>query len=169
MKERIDLSQHQIHVEHAWRNIAPAKLYEEGLRYERGSALTNSGALVVSSGAKTGRSPADKRIVDHEDSNSDIWWGNVNIKLQEHTFMINHERAIDYLNTCERLYVVDGFAGWDQTYRIKIRIICSRAYHALFMHNMLVRPNMKSWTILANLISRFTMPVVFRPIAIRRR
>ena len=140
MKERIDLSQHQIHVEHAWRNIAPAKLYEEGLRYERGSALTNSGALVVSSGAKTGRSPADKRIVDHEDSNSDIWWGNVNIKLQEHTFMINHERAIDYLNTCERLYVVDGFAGWDQTYRIKIRIICSRAYHALFMHNMLVRP-----------------------------
>ena len=140
MQERIDLSQHQIHVEHAWRNIAPAKLYEEGLRYERGSALTDSGALVVSSGAKTGRSPADKRIVDHEDSNSDIWWGNVNIKLQEHTFMINHECAIDYLNTCERLYVVDGFAGWDQTHRIKIRIICSRAYHALFMHNMLVRP-----------------------------
>ena len=69
MKERIDLSQHQIHVEHAWRNIAPAKLYEEGLRYERGSALTNSGALVVSSGAKTGRSPADKRIVYHEFSN----------------------------------------------------------------------------------------------------
>ena len=42
MKECIDLSQHQIHVEHAWRNIAPAKLCEEGLRYERGSALTNS-------------------------------------------------------------------------------------------------------------------------------
>jgi len=140
MEERIDLSQHQIHVEHAWRNIAPAKLYEEGLRFERGSAISDSGALVVSSGAKTGRSPADKRIVDHVESNSDIWWGTVNIKLQEHTFMINHERAIDYLNTCERLYVVDGFAGWDEKYRMKIRIICSRAYHALFMHNMLVRP-----------------------------
>ena len=140
MEERIDLSQHQIHVEHAWRNIAPAKLYEGGLRFERGSAIADSGALVVSSGAKTGRSPADKRIVDHVESNSDIWWGAVNIKLQEHTFMINHERAIDYLNTCERLYVVDGFAGWDEKYRMKIRIICSRAYHALFMHNMLVRP-----------------------------
>ena len=24
--------------------------------------------------------------------------------------------------------------------RLKIRVICSRAYHALFMHNMLIRP-----------------------------
>lgn len=140
MEERIDLSEHQIHVERTWRNIAPAKLYEEGLRYERGSAISNAGALVVSSGAKTGRSPGDKRIVDHPDTSGDIWWGSVNIKLQEHTFRINHERAIDYLNTCERLYVVDGFAGWDPKYRLKIRIVCSRAYHALFMHNMLIRP-----------------------------
>jgi phosphoenolpyruvate carboxykinase (ATP) len=36
--------------------------------------------------------------------------------------------------------VVDGFAGWDPHYRIKVRVICSRAYHALFMHNMLIRP-----------------------------
>lgn len=25
--------------------------------------------------------------------------------------------------------------------RVKIRVICSRAYHALFMHNMLIRPS----------------------------
>ena len=55
--------------------------------------------------------------------------------------MINLERAIDYLNTCEQLYAVDGFAGWDPQYRLKIRVICSRAYHALFMHNMLIRPS----------------------------
>ena len=54
--------------------------------------------------------------------------------------MINRERAIDYLNTRERLYVVDGFAGWDPKYQLKIRVICARAYHALFMHNMLIRP-----------------------------
>lgn len=34
----------------------------------------------------------------------------------------------------------DGFAGWDPKYRIKVRVICARAYHALFMHNMLIRP-----------------------------
>ena len=34
----------------------------------------------------------------------------------------------------------DGFAGWDKEYRIPIRVITSRAYHALFMQNMLVAP-----------------------------
>jgi len=54
--------------------------------------------------------------------------------------MVNRERAVDYLNTKTTLYVVDGFAGWDERYRIKVRIVCSRAYHALFMWNMLIRP-----------------------------
>ena len=47
---------------------------------------------------------------------------------------------IDYLNTRDRLYCFDGFAGWDPKYRIKVRVICSRPYHALFMHTMLIRP-----------------------------
>src|SRR5262249_25691351 len=71
---------------------------------------------------------------------NDIWWGNVNIKLEEHVFDINRERAIDYLNTQERLFVIDGYAGWDERYRLKVRVICERAYHALFMLNMLIRP-----------------------------
>ena len=36
--------------------------------------------------------------------------------------------------------MVDGYAGWDQNYRINVRVICARAYHALFMRNMLIRP-----------------------------
>jgi ATP-dependent phosphoenolpyruvate carboxykinase len=31
---------------------------------------------------------------------------------------------------------------WPQS-RIKVRVVCARAYHALFMHNMLIRPNDK--------------------------
>ncbi len=26
---------------------------------------------------------------------------------------MNRERAVDYLNMLERIYVFDGFAGWD--------------------------------------------------------
>ena len=52
------------------------------------------------------------------------------------TFEINRERAIDYLNTRETVYVFDGYAGWDPKYRIKVRVVCARAYHALFMNNM---------------------------------
>ena len=60
--------------------------------------------------------------------------------MDEDTFMISRGRAIDYLNTQQRIYVVDGYAGWDPKYRIKVRIIATRPYHALFMHNMLIRP-----------------------------
>jgi phosphoenolpyruvate carboxykinase (ATP) len=141
MANPFSLEQHQITVEHVIRNAAPPVLYEAALRYEKGSAIASSGALVAMSGKKTGRSPADKRIVDEPATANDIWWGSVNIKLDDHTFEINRERAIDYLNTRERLYCVDAYANWDPAYRIKVRVICARAYHALFMHNMLIRPS----------------------------
>jgi phosphoenolpyruvate carboxykinase (ATP) len=54
--------------------------------------------------------------------------------------LTNRERAIDYLNIQKKLYIVDGFAGWNKEFRVPIRVITSRAYHALFMQNMLVPP-----------------------------
>merc|ERR1712166_1114518 len=71
----------------------------------------------------------------------DVWWGKVNIPLSSSSFMTNRERALDYLNTREKLYVVDGFVGWDKEFRLPVRVITSRAYHALFMQNMLVPPH----------------------------
>jgi phosphoenolpyruvate carboxykinase (ATP) len=135
------LTEYGIHAKDVLRNTAPAQLYEEALRYDPTAAVTASGALTVRSGEKTGRSPGDKRIVKHPGGEGDIWWGPINIEIDERTFQVNRERAQDYLNTRRRLYVVDGFAGWDPTYRLKVRIICSRPYHALFMHNMLIRPS----------------------------
>ncbi|MDP5170403.1 MAG: phosphoenolpyruvate carboxykinase (ATP) [Bacteroidia bacterium] len=122
------------------RNTSVAKLYEIGLRDEKGTAISDTGALLVYSGEKTGRSPKDKRIVRQPDSEKNINWGSVNIALDEHVYDINRERAIDFLNTRERLFVVDAYAGWDPQYRIKVRIVCTRAYHALFMQNMLIMP-----------------------------
>lgn len=139
MTSDLDLGQHGITVKEILRNPAPARLYEDGIIREQ-AAITASGALSTSSGEKTGRSPKDKRIVEHPDSKDNIWWGNINMKIEEDVFMSNRQRAIDYLNTRDLIYVIDGYAGWDSKYRLKIRIICARAYHALFMHNMLVRP-----------------------------
>ncbi|MEM7788019.1 MAG: phosphoenolpyruvate carboxykinase (ATP), partial [Bacteroidota bacterium] len=140
MSTPFDLEAYGITVETIVRNAVPARLYEEALLYDEGAAIASSGALMLRSGTKTGRSPADKRVVCLPDSASDIWWGDINIELEERAYLINHERAIDYLNTQPRLYVMDGFAGWAPDHRLKVRIICSRPYHALFMHNMLIRP-----------------------------
>ncbi len=140
MSMNFSLKQYKIDVTNVVRNAMPAMLYQEAIEHEVGAAIADSGALMVRSGQKTGRSPGDKRIVEHHDSKDDIWWGKVNVAVDENTFEINRERAIDYLNTRERIYVVDGFAGWDPNEQIKIRIICSRPYHALFMWNMMIRP-----------------------------
>lgn len=138
--DHVDVEEYGISTGTVFRNPPVAVLYEQALKNEAGSSITSTGALVVRSGAKTGRSPKDKRIVDEPSTNEDVWWGPVNIKLSEHSFLVNRERAIDYLNTQNTLYVFDGFAGWDPDYRIKIRVITSRAYHCLFMNNMLIRP-----------------------------
>ena len=137
----MDLSKHDINVKNIIRNPSPARFYEEAIKNDPGSAITNKGALMVRSGKRTGRSPADKRVVETEEMKNHVWWGTVNIPLDEHTFSINHQRATDYLNTRDRLYVIDGFAGWDANYRLKVRIIAERPYHGLFMHNMLIRPS----------------------------
>jgi hypothetical protein len=59
-------------------NPSVAALYEDALVYETGSAITSTGALTAYSGAKTGRSPLDKRIVKEPGSENEIWWGPVN-------------------------------------------------------------------------------------------
>lgn len=139
MGDAVDLRQYGLEVKECIRNASPARLYEFAI-LGNDAVVAASGALATRSGDKTGRSPKDKRIVDDPQSRDDIWWGDVNIRLTERSFSINRQRAIDYLNLQSRLYVVDGFAGWEPAHQLKIRVIASSAYHALFMHNMLIRP-----------------------------
>src|SRR6476646_3741632 len=141
-----DLSKHELTAKEIYRNLPPSVLYEHAIRYDKEATIAENGALVAYSGTKTGRSPKDKRVVKNAASEKEVWWGPVNVPLEPVTFAINRERAKDYLNTRERLYCFDGFAGWDPKYRIKVRVICSRPYHALFMHTMLIRPTHEELT-----------------------
>jgi phosphoenolpyruvate carboxykinase (ATP) len=106
-----------------------------------GAVITSSGALATFSGKKTGRSPKDKRIIENPESKEDVWWGSVNIPLNEASFAACRDRAINYINSRDRVYVVDGYAGWDHEFRVKVRVYCTLAYHALFMRDILIRPS----------------------------
>ena len=130
MTALFDLSHCGITVQEVIRNATTARLYEYAI-IDRDAVIAYTGALATRSGDKTGRSPKDKRIVESIDTTNDIWWGDINIRLTEKSFLINRQRARDYLNTRPKLFVTDGYAGWDPRYRLKIRVICSSAYHAL--------------------------------------
>ncbi|KXZ44599.1 hypothetical protein GPECTOR_65g217 [Gonium pectorale] len=121
-----------------YRNLSPSQLYELALAFEPGTHITSTGALATQSGAKMGRCPKDKRVVRDPETEKDLWWGpySPNYVMDDRTFLTNRERAVDYLNTLDRVFVVDAFVNWDPA----VRVVTSRAYHALFMHNMLIRP-----------------------------
>ena len=121
------------------RNASPARLYQEAVLHDS-ATITNTGGLATLSGAKTGRSPKDKRVVEQDSIQNDVWWGEINIPMSASSYDQVRERAVQFLDEAEHLFVLDAYAGWDPNNRLKIRIICSRAYHALFMHNMLIRP-----------------------------
>ena len=123
MDTTFTLREYDITVSEIHRNLPPSELYEHAIRYEKDTSIAENGALVAYSGVKTGRSPKDKRVVKHPGSEADVWWGPVNTPLDPCSFAINRERARDYLNTRDRLYCFDGFAGWDPEYRIKVRVI----------------------------------------------
>jgi len=129
-----------ITAQNLYRNLNVAALYKHAIHPNENSVISDKGALIVYSGLKTGRSPKDKKILFENSSSDNIWWGDVNIKMDESEYDANFNNAIEYFNKQENIYVFDGFVGWDADNKLKVRIICTRPYHALFMHNMLIRP-----------------------------
>ena len=74
-----------VNVAQVYRNLTPAELVEHALKREEG-ILSASGALVVTTGKYTGRSPKDKYIVDTPGIHEKIAWGNVNKPIEKEKF-----------------------------------------------------------------------------------
>ncbi|CAN5650877.1 phosphoenolpyruvate carboxykinase (ATP) [soil metagenome] len=119
-------------------NLAPAVLAEHALSRGEGM-LSNTGALVFHTGTYTGRSPRDKFLVFEPSSEAHIGWGEVNQPFEPEAFDVLFDRVIEHLRGRE-LFVQDTFAGTDPTHRLPVRVICERAYHSLFAHQLFVNP-----------------------------
>ena len=122
------------------RNLNVDSLIDEILKNKEG-VISSTGAPIVDTGKFTGRSPKDKYIVDEPSSNSQIWWGQVNQKIDEKVFDELFSKVVDYYNSDPNdTYMFDGYAGFDPKYSINVRILAKRAWQAHFVHNMFIRP-----------------------------
>ncbi len=120
-------------------NLAAPALAAHAVR--RGEArLSADGALIVRTGAHTGRSAADKFIVDEPAVGGEIGWGTVNHKLAPAHFAALKHRVQAYLQGRE-LFTQDLYAGADPVERISVRLVTTSAWHALFARNMFIRPD----------------------------
>src|SRR3954447_5446047 len=130
-----------INLTHSRRNLIAAELYEEAIRNGEG-ALAYSGALVVSTGQYTGRSPKDKFVAREPSSEDKIWWGSVNQPLDEVKFNALRDRMLDYISS-KKVYTQDLFVGADPDYRLSVRITTESAWANLFARNLFIRPGEK--------------------------
>ena len=118
-------------------NTREAELTEEAIR--RGEArFAASGALVVETGAHTGRSAQDKYTVRDATTDKAVWWDN-NKPMTPEQFDLLWADFSAHAKTCE-LFVQDLYAGADPAHRLNARIFVEYAWHALFIRHLLRRP-----------------------------
>ncbi|MEX0646618.1 MAG: phosphoenolpyruvate carboxykinase (ATP) [Balneolaceae bacterium] len=120
-------------------NLNPSELYEQAIQNNE-ATLTDSMALLVLTGKYTGRSPDDKFIVEEPGTRDDINWGEINQPISSEIFDHLHKKMVSYLAD-KKLFVKDLYAGADPKHRLNVRVVSEAAYHALFAHNMFIRPN----------------------------
>lgn len=121
-----------------YHNLSVADLTAASLERQEG-IQTSAGALRVTTGKYTGRSPKDKFLVDEPSVHEHIAWGPVNQPISREKFDRLYHKTMEYLQNRE-LFVFDGFAGSDKEYRLPIRVVNEYAWHNLFVHQLFVRP-----------------------------
>ncbi len=121
-------------------NMQVAQLVETALLRGEGRMAAN-GAFVATTGPRTGRSPRDKFIVDDEVTHATVNWGRVNQPIEPKRFDALLERVLVHM--AERdVFVQDLDSGADPAYRLPIRIIAEYAWHALFVRQLFIRPEL---------------------------
>jgi len=121
-----------------YHNLPPVRLVEHALARKEGELAAN-GALCVSTGKYTGRSPKDRFVVDSPGIHDEIDWGSVNKPFKEEAYQKLKDRMEAYLQNRD-LFVFDGFVGVDPRYRIAIRVVTQFAWSNLFIQGLLCRP-----------------------------
>jgi phosphoenolpyruvate carboxykinase (ATP) len=122
----------------AHQQLAPAELVAQTISRKEG-ILADNGALVISTGNFTGRSPKDRYIVRDGRTSATVNWNEFNIPISEGAFDSLYRRITRYFRGKE-LWVRDGSACADPAYRLTIRMITETPWANLFCYNMFLRP-----------------------------
>lgn len=119
-------------------NLSNEQLTQETLNLNQG-VLNSTGALCVSTGKFTGRSPKDKFTVKDAITENTVDWGDVNIPFEPAAFDKLYDRVVAHLENKE-IWVRDAYACADPKYRLNIRVINDTPWANLFCNDLFLRP-----------------------------
>ena len=128
------------------------QLIEQALLRNEGQ-LGATGALVVTTGDRTGRSPADRFIVKDAITEQSVDWGSVNRAFSPSNFAALWERVYEHLARRDRFNTQLHVGAHDDHYQ-PVNLFSETAWQCLFANNMFVRPdiynpaNKPGWTVL---------------------
>ncbi len=149
----ISLASYGIHHNNFHYQLSPDQLHK--ITIERGMGQeTSLGAIAVSTGEFTGRSPLDRFIVKDSITEDKVWWGSINVPFTPERFDALYDKVVAYLNEKE-LYVRDAFICSDPAYTMNLRIVNEYPWSNMFAYNMFLRPTEEElhnfepeWTVL---------------------
>ncbi|EST13597.1 phosphoenolpyruvate carboxykinase [Sporolactobacillus laevolacticus DSM 442] len=120
-------------------NLSVPELIEHAVRKNEG-VLTETGALAVTTGKYTGRSPKDKFFVKDALTKEKVDW-NRNQSVSESTFLNLYQKLVNYLSEKSVNYVFKGFAGSDLEHRLAIQVVNEYAWQNLFCTQLFIKPS----------------------------
>jgi len=119
-------------------NLTPEELVSKTLELGQGE-LNDTGALCVSTGKFTGRSPKDKFTVKDSITENSVSWGEPNFPMSSEDFDGLYADVCSYLAGKE-VWVRDAYACADPKFRLNIRVINEAPWANLFCNDLFLRP-----------------------------